>query len=373
MKNRWMFFVVLCFSLGFFSANAHAYLSKLDGPKLAHCQHPKWSKDGKWVGYEVRHTRKSTIEIHLLNVVTKKKKIVNPAALQSGGFGLGSGSSKRGMVAKDLAWSPKKNKYLFSSNGTGSVFNIYQSSEGILKVNSRTKLDGQPSWSKKGNYIVFTSARSGKGDLYYVKIVGKRLKAKRLTKFNASTELFPVWSPKKNFRLAYLRHRSQSDRIYLINNIFSRKSSRLTRWASRKFRGVSELNPSWSPDGSKIAFYGVYSNGQYDLFVVDAKAGSNPKRLAKNVIKSDQFGPVWSPNGKHILYVQKIARNQDRIQAVNVATKAKKNISTKTVNNNELAITRRGQDWFLAFTAQGIKGSNDQNYRKLYLKRLKPF
>jgi Tol biopolymer transport system component len=363
---------LLCFGLLFGTKQVEARRAvKLASFENAHCSHPKWSPNGLKISYEVRNTKKSTIMLHIRTMSTGKVSIVSPAALQSGGFNLGGGNSKRGMVAQELAWSPNSRKYLFSSNGTGTVFNIYLSGEGILKCNSRTKLDGQPAWNKNGKYIAFTSARTGKGDLYYARMTGKNLKAKRLTRFGSSTELFPVWSPAKPLSLAYLRHRDQSDRIYVIKNVFVKKSFRLTKWGA-KFRGVSELNPSWSPDGSKIAFFGVYPDGHYDLFVVNATPGSRPKRLAKNVIKSDQYGPTWSPNGKSIFFVKKLSKNRDVIKVVNAASGSAKTIKSGTVNNNELTVVKRGGAWWLAFTAQGRVGSSNQNYRKLYALKLSP-
>lgn len=371
MKSRWMVFVVLCAGLFLVPFSSHA--TRLVGKvKRAHCEHPKWSPDGKKLAFEVRHTVKSLIEIYIQSYPSGSKDVVRPAALSSGGFNLGS-NSKRGMVAKEFAWSPNSRKYLFSSNGTGTVYNVFMSNEGRLKINSRTKLDGQPAWSKKGDWIAFTSARSGKGDLYIAKMRGSKLKARRLTTYTNSTELFPVWSPKSNLSLAYLRHTDQRDRIYLVKNIFVKRSKRLTRWSGR-MRQISELNPSWSPDGKWIAFFGVYPNGdRYDLFVVRAKPGSTPKRLVKNVIKSDRFGPAWSPNGKHIFFVKKLSKNRDRIEAVNVSTKRRKAIGTGTVNNNEVAVASRGGKWHIAFTSQGRRNSTNRNYRKLYVKSVSPF
>lgn len=367
MKRIWTF-SLLCFGwLGICGVpDVHAELKLVANIDKAHCQYPRWSKDGGMLSYEVRHVRRSVIEIHIYNMSTEKNSVINPASLQSGGLGLGVEIEKRGMVAREVSWSPRDNKYLFSSNGTGTVYNVYLSGTGPLKINSASKNDGQPAWSAGGMYVAFTSGRTGKGDIYYTRMSGT-LKARRLTSFPDSTELFPTWSPKKEFSLAFVRHTDQSDRIYVIDNIFVKKSKRLTTWK----KNISELNPSWSPNGEKIAFFGQHAEGQYDLFVANVSDGKVSK-VATNVVKGDQFGPAWSPNGKYLFYVQK-KLDQDKIYAIDVETKQQREIETGTHTNNELSVIARGGKWLLAFTSQGQKQVAGLVYRKLFVKTLEPF
>jgi len=366
MKRSMIVLLAAILGLSFVSTNANAakkaivkvkVLAKI---KKAHCQHPKWSKNGKYLAFEVRYVRKRSIMLRILDVTTGKTTIVRPDALRVRGLDLGS-SNSRGKVARELAWSPKKPKqYLFSSNGTSSVYNVYLSSEGKLKSNSKTKHDGQPAWSADGKRVVFTSARTGKGDLYVFSL--RSMKAKRLTKDAKSTEFFATWNPAKKLTLAYVRHTDQSDRIFLIKNVFTRKSTPLIAKSWKK--NLAQLNPSWSPDGKKIAFFTVDAKQNYSLYYV--KLGGKPVRLAKNVEKSDQYGPAWSPDSKHVFYVQKLKANKDQIRGINVKTKKIIKFKTGTALNNELAVSKgKGGKWSLAFTAQKTKGSTNSNFRKL--------
>ncbi len=163
-----------------------------------------------------------------------------------------------------------------------------------------------------------------------------------------------------------MRHTDQFDKIYIIDNIFVPKSRPLTKG---KFK-ISELNPSWSPDGKKIAFFGVRANGIYNLYVSDLKG--NVRVLAENVVKSDQFGPAWSPDGKKIFFVKREDKKRDKIYAIDIKTGKLYPINTGTYLNNELAITARNGKWYLAFTSQGTKPAEGLVYRKLYVKELKP-
>lgn len=343
-----------------FAAPAQAKLKEIsvDATK-AHCQHPKFSPDGKFLAFEVRHVEKRSIDLRILNVASGKTKIV-----RAGTSVLDVESDKRGMVAREIAWSPRGYRYLYASNGSGNVYDIYMSREGRLKWSSRAKNDGQPAWSPDGKRIVFTSGRTGKGDLYWVNV--SKMKPRRLTRNESSTEFFPAWDPSNSRRLAYVRHTDQSDRIYVIDNVFSPSPKRLTKWN----RSVSEVNPSWSPDGKQIAFFGVRDDGTFDLYL--GRMGQRPKRLAANVMKSDQFGPAWSPDGKFIFYVQKTNKNNDSMMAINVATKAKQTIETGTQVNNELSVVAKGGKWHIAFTSQGKTSSDEKVYRKLFIKTIDP-
>jgi Tol biopolymer transport system component len=61
--------------------------------------------------------------------------------------------------------------------------------------------------------------------------------------------------------------------------------------------------PSWSPDGTKIAFISTRdsgSQGEYDLFVMNAD-GTNPVNISNAASTLDRF-PSWSPDSSKIYY-----------------------------------------------------------------------
>jgi TolB protein len=57
-------------------------------------------------------------------------------------------------------------------------------------------------------------------------------------------------------------------------------------------------DPSWSPDGTRIAFSRV-SAGHAHLFVVNAD-GTEPRQLTEGA--SDDVAPTWSPDGRFIVF-----------------------------------------------------------------------
>ena len=59
-----------------------------------------------------------------------------------------------------------------------------------------------------------------------------------------------------------------------------------------------ESTPSWSPDGTQVAFVNRTAEGA-DIYVMDADGGE-PTRLTNT--PDDEFGPVWSPDRSQMVY-----------------------------------------------------------------------
>jgi tricorn protease len=78
--------------------------------------------------------------------------------------------------------------------------------------------------------------------------------------------------------------------------------------------GVRELTPTWSPDGSTIAYLSDES-GEYELYIRNADGTGTPRRVTTG---NDTwlFAPVWSPDGRKIA----IGDKRQRLRVVDVAT-----------------------------------------------------
>jgi TolB protein len=75
--------------------------------------------------------------------------------------------------------------------------------------------------------------------------------------------------------------------------------------------GVTELQPAWSPDGSRLAFtsqrIGPAAAGT-DIEVVNAD-GTGRRRLTYASASVEYTAPSWSPDGKEIAYVRSVDHN----------------------------------------------------------------
>jgi dipeptidyl aminopeptidase/acylaminoacyl peptidase len=67
--------------------------------------------------------------------------------------------------------------------------------------------------------------------------------------------------------------------------------------------------PAWSPDGTRIAFVSGRGSdadrtNDTNVFVMEARAGAEPKALTTWTGPDDQARPAWSPDGASIAYLQ---------------------------------------------------------------------
>jgi Tol biopolymer transport system component len=93
-------------------------------------------------------------------------------------------------------------------------------------------------------------------------------------------------------RLAYVSDISGRAEIYSINSNGT-GTLRLTNG------DAANIQPAWSPDGSKIAFASSRS-GNLDIYVMNAN-GTNPVRLTTS--SGQDLRPTWSPDGTRIAFV----------------------------------------------------------------------
>ncbi len=206
-----------------------------------------------------------------------------------------------------------------------------------LRLTNTPFAEHSPRWSPDGQYIAFLSDRGGAqaGDqIWLLNRAGGE--ARQLSHFASEITSF-AWSPDgsrivfsaevippaqvgsdppkpividrlqfKSDEEGYLR--AERKHLFLLD-ASTGETAQLTNDA------YDELQPTWSPDGSQIVFLSKRgedpdSHANWDLYRVDARAGSIPQQLTTSSGTDgdplEDWGsrtPVFSPDGKHVAYM----------------------------------------------------------------------
>src|SRR5947209_181153 len=116
---------------------------------------------------------------------------------------------------------------------------------------------------------------------------------------DSSNDVNPVWSPDGS-KIAFESDRDGNYEIYVMNADGSNQT-RLTTDPG------SDVFPAWSPDGSKIAF-ASNRDGNYEIYVMNAD-GTAQTRLTTN--PATDTTPSWSPDGSRIAFSSTRTGNGD--------------------------------------------------------------
>ena len=167
-----------------------------------------------------------------------------------------------------------------------------------------TRQVGQATWSPDGKSIAFISNMSGRNNLWIVPAEGGF--PTQLT-VSDQRQTAPAWSPDGKW-IAYQSDYDGDEQwdIFLV----SPKTGKVVNLTQT--REIAEMNPTWSADGRYLAYEvkpktsSAVEIDVYDMIMREVK------HLTMNT-PQDKFNsnPIWSRNGKEIVYTQGQAKGTD--------------------------------------------------------------
>ncbi|NTW64479.1 MAG: Tol-Pal system beta propeller repeat protein TolB [Chlorobiaceae bacterium] len=144
-----------------------------------------------------------------------------------------------------------------------------------------------PGW-RNGRELATTLSYEGDQELYLCRTDGTV--SRRLTT-NKGIDLSPTFSPDGS-KMAFVSSRNGLPQIFIMD-VSSGVTRRLT------FSGRYNTQPSWSPSGDKIAYSTWEKSGEINIFTINAD-GTGLKRLTSG--SKENEAPSWSPDGSMIVF-----------------------------------------------------------------------
>jgi PKD repeat protein len=213
-----------------------------------------------------------------------------------------------------------------SDRDTPGFFDIFVSNpDGTLPSNLtavQTASDEiEPSWSPNGAKIAFASDQTGDWEIFIMNADGS---GKAQLTSNVGFDVAPAISP-DGTKIIFVSDRDGDFEIFVMN-IDGTNVTQLTSNADGDGAQGPDLFglgfgisvPSWSPDGTKIAFTSDRDGGDFDIFIMDAD-GTNVTQLTTS--SADDYDPFWLPNGEEIVFVSDRDGGIPQLFKINVATK----------------------------------------------------
>jgi Tol biopolymer transport system component len=143
---------------------------------------------------------------------------------------------------------------------------------------------------------------------------------------NTVDDRTPTYSP-DGTKIAFVRGTGDGRDIWMMDANGANQVQRTTA-------AGPDLDPTWSPDGTRIA-YSRQGTLSKDIYVVNADGSGSPAPLVADA-SGDETNPAWSPDGSRIAFESQRDGNTD-IWVTTLATGSETNLTSTAPGVNSLA------------------------------------
>ena len=197
-------------------------------------------------------------------------------------------------------WSPDGSQVAFASTRSGNeeIWIVRADGTGLRNLTNHPAGDSHPHWAPDGRRIVFCSTR-GDGendDIYVMNADGSGVR--RLTDNGLVWDTFPSFSPDGSRILFRRLLRERTSEGTLVNSEVMVMNADGTGVVNLTRNPWFDGWPSWSPDGSRIAFSSNRTD-TYQIHVMKAD-GSGVERVVESPYTDVR--PQWLPGGRGLIF-----------------------------------------------------------------------
>jgi len=212
--------------------------------------------------------------------------------------------------------------------------------------------NNQAVWSPDGKRIAFSSDRGGNSDIYVMNVDGSHVQQLTRDPFanlyfqRSALDQMPTWSP-DGTHIAFVSGRDNEMMNYVNHDIYSMdmNGSNIRQLTGD---GDDEGGPSWSPDGKLIAYdrkqyisaQGFIENPNWDIYRMNAD-GSQQVQLTNE--SANELEPAWSPDGAKVVFLSDINGKNFDLYIMNVDGSDIKQLTKDSANETEPAWSPDGK------------------------------
>ena len=192
-------------------------------------------------------------------------------------------------------------KIVFVSNrdGNDEIYTCNADGSNVTRLTNDPVADGMPVWSPDGAHIVFCKFNVYPycGNIYIMNADGSNVRQLTFT----GDAAYPSWSP-DGTKIAFtdMIDETVNGWVSTIKIVNSSNGSVLIQTG---LYGASVIpSPAWSPDGTKIAFDSDWNGWDFvsDIFTICPNGGNRSLLTSQLFNDYDYWKPAWSPNGSKL-------------------------------------------------------------------------
>ena len=226
----------------------------------------------------------------------------------------------------DPAFSPDGSKIAFVSDRDGGDREIYvMNADGTdqTRITNHAGDDMDPAWSPDGTKLAIRRSEAGNNEVFLIDAADGGNPV-NLTN-NAQSDFLPEFSPNGQ-KVAFQRYSGSGSGVGLCNEVYLMNADGSGQVNLTNNSGsINDGRPSFSPDGTKVAFDSNRNDSRFELYTMDPD-GTNVTRLTNDA--SAKQNAAFSPDGTKIAF-----GNGAGIGIVSAAGGATSMISTASDSN----------------------------------------